>query len=188
MKKNIIILLIILVNMNLFAQIQVDENQDNLYQVNENYIKTYRIFPTVNIYYYIKLNTRTGQIWQIKIDQKKANQLELPFSNLPFVKKHEEVDNRFTLYPTQNSWNYMLLDQVNGRIWQVTWDINPDKNKIIPLNSSALSKKTTTIENIFQLYPTRDNRIFLLLDKVNGQLWQINWSSKTEKSEIISIQ
>lgn len=188
MKLYITISLILFLKMNLFAQIQVDNIQNNLYQVNENYIKTYRIFPTINISYFIKLNTRTGQMWQIKFDRRKTNQLEIPLSNLSLVENQEEQDNRFALYSTQDSWKFLLLDQVSGKIWQVDWGMKPDKNKISAVNNSYLVEKQTKIENRFQLYPTRDSRFFLLLNEINGKLWQINWSSKPEESEIIAIQ
>ena len=33
----------------------------------------------------------------------------------------DKVNGRFTLYPTQNYYNFILLDQINGRTWQVQW-------------------------------------------------------------------
>ena len=33
---------------------------------------------------------------------------------------------RFTLYPTQNWYNFLLLDQTDGRTWQVQWSTDPD--------------------------------------------------------------
>lgn len=172
--------------MNLFAQIQEDNNE-NLYQVNENQIKTYRILPTVNMSYFIKLNTRNGQMWHIKFDQRKTNQLETPLSNFSLVEKQNEVDNRFILYPSRDRRYFLLLDQINGKIWQVNWDERPEKNNILPINNSSLIEKENTMDNRFTLYLTRNSWNFILLDKINGNLWQINWSSKPGKSEIIPI-
>ena len=31
------------------------------------------------------------------------------------------VNGRFTLYPTENMYNFILLDQINGKAWQVQW-------------------------------------------------------------------
>ena len=188
MKRFTILAITILLNMNLFAQVQIEKNQNDLYLVNENYIRTYRIFPTTNMWYFIKLNTRTGQMWQIEFDQKETNQLEIPLNSLSLVEKQEEVDNRFILYPTQNSWNFLLLDQINGKIWQVNWNIKPEKNKIIPLNNSSLIEKQNIADNRFTLYPTQNMWNFLLLDKINGNIWQVRWSTKSEEGGIISIQ
>ena len=38
-----------------------------------------------------------------------------------------ERNGRFFLYPTQNMYNFILLDQVDGRTWQVQWSIDKDK-------------------------------------------------------------
>ena len=188
MKKHTVLAIIIMLNMNLFSQVQIEKNQHDLYQADENYIRTYRIFPTANMWYFIKLNTRTGQMWQIEFDQKKTKQLAIPLNNLSLVEEQNEVDNRFILYPTQNDWNYLLLDQINGKIWQVYWDMKPEKNKITPLNNSSLVAKQNIIDHRFTLYPTQNDWNFLLLDKINGNIWQVRWSTKSEEGEIISIQ
>lgn len=122
-------------------------------------------------------------MWQIKLNEKKTNQLEIPLSNLSLVEKQNEVDNRFKLFPTDYS-NFLLLDQINGKIWQVTWDIRLEKNKISPINDSVLIEKQNIIENRFTLYPTLDSRYFLLLDKINGSIWQLNWSTNLKKVKL----
>jgi len=188
MKKYIILAITILLNMSLLAQMKIEKNQNDLYQKNENFIKTYRIFPTVNMWYFIKLNTRNGQMWQIQFDQKETKQLDTPLNSLSLVKKEYEVDNRFILYPTKNNWNYLLLDQINGKIWQLNWDMKPEKNKISSLNSFSLIEKQNTTNNRFILYPTKNNWNYLLLDKISGKTWQVRWSTKPEEGEIISIQ
>ena len=43
------------------------------------------------------------------------------------------VNGRFELYPTQNSWNFILLDQIDGRTWQVQWSFDKDKRGIVPI-------------------------------------------------------
>ena len=43
----------------------------------------------------------------------------------------EEENGRFTLYPTQNIWTFILLDQIDGRILQVQWSIEQDKRFIL---------------------------------------------------------
>lgn len=179
MRKYTILAILFFLNMNLFAQVQIEENV--------NYIKTYSILPTIHWGYLIKLNTRNGQIWQIKLNHNKTNQFEIPLTNLPLVEKQNEVDNRFKLFPADNQ-NFLLLDQINGKIWQVTWHINLEKNKVSPINSSALIEKQNINENRFTLYPTIDSRYFLILDKINGKIWQLNWSAKPEKSEFVPIQ
>ena len=38
---------------------------------------------------------------------------------------------RFFLYPTENSFNFLLLDQEEGRVWQVQWNIDADKRAVV---------------------------------------------------------
>jgi len=188
MKKYIITVVILLLTVGSFAQNKTEKYENGLNQQNENYIRTYRVFPTANMWYFIKLNTRTGQMWQIEFDQKKTNQLDTPLNSSLLVEKQREVDNRFILYPTQNNWNYLLLDKINGKIWQVNWDQKPEKNEILLLNNSSLIEKQNVIDNRFTLYPTRNVWNYLLLDKISGKLWQVRWSTKPEEGEIISVQ
>ena len=188
MKKYITIAIILLISISSFAQIQIEKNQNGLNQRNENCIRTYRLFPTVNEFYFIKLNTRTGQMWQIEFDVKETNQLDIPLNSLSLVEKQNEVDNRFTLYPTVNPWNFLLLDQINGKIWQAQWNMKPNKSDILTLNSLPLIEKQKEVDNRFALYPTVNPWNFLLLDKINGKIWQVRWSMKSEKREIIPIQ
>lgn len=187
MRKYTILAVLIFFSINLFAQNQIEKNKNYLYQENENYIKKYSILPTKHWSYLIKLNTRTGQIWQIKLNHKNTDQFEIPLTNLPLVEKQNEVDNRFKLFPADNQ-NFLLLDQINGKIWQVTWHINIEKNKISVINNTSLIEKQNISENRFTLNPTIDSRYFLILDKINGKLWQLNWSAKREKSEFSPIR
>lgn len=39
----------------------------------------------------------------------------------------EEVNGEFTLHPTKNMYNFMLLNQINGRTFQVQWNNNKEK-------------------------------------------------------------
>jgi len=94
---------------------------------------TYQLFPTQNIWNFIKLDTRNGEMWQVQwsteSDKRFINNLNL----IPLVAKEDEEEGRFTLYPTQNINTFLLIDQIDGRVWQVQWSIDPDKKLIIPI-------------------------------------------------------
>jgi hypothetical protein len=134
MKKSVIPLIVVLITMTSFAQIQVNKNDgtsnDN---TQNNQAAIYRLFPTQNMWTFIKLNTRNGQMWQVQYDVNGNNRLESNLSLLPLVTKEEETNGRFTLYPTQNIYTFILLDQLNGRVWQVQWSTEADKRLIIPI-------------------------------------------------------
>jgi len=91
---------------------------------------TYRLFSTRNMYTFIKLNTKNGQMWQVQWDTK-GNQLETPLSLITLVTKEEEKNGRFFLYPTTNIYNFILLDQLDGRAWQVQWNIEEKDRMVI---------------------------------------------------------
>ena len=91
---------------------------------------TYRLFSTRNMYAFIKLNTKNGQMWQVQWDTK-SNQLETPLSLITLVTKEEEKNGRFFLYPTTNIYNFILLDQIDGRVWQVQWNIEEKDRMVI---------------------------------------------------------
>jgi hypothetical protein len=72
---------------------------------------------------FFKLNTRNGQMWQVQCDLKGNNCFETNLNSIPLVAKEEEAKERFTLYSTQNIYNFILLDQLDGKIWQVQWPL-----------------------------------------------------------------
>ena len=39
----------------------------------------------------------------------------------PLVSSKEESNGRFYIYPTANFFNYLLVDQIDGRVWQLLW-------------------------------------------------------------------
>ena len=91
---------------------------------------TYRLFSTKNIYTFIKLNTRNGQMWQVQWSTK-DNQFQTILSDISRVDKDEEKNGRFFLYPTTNIYNFILLDQIDGRAWQVQWSTEAKERMVI---------------------------------------------------------
>jgi hypothetical protein len=43
------------------------------------------------------------------------------------------MNDRFTLYSTQNMYTFILLDQVDGKTWQVQWSTEAKNRFIIPI-------------------------------------------------------
>jgi hypothetical protein len=83
---------------------------------------TYRLFSTRNMYTFIKLDTRNGKMWQVQWSNKgEEYRSESTLSDISQVNKDEEKNGRFFLYPTTNIYTFILLDQIDGRTWQVQW-------------------------------------------------------------------
>jgi len=93
----------------------------------------YRLFPTQNMWTFIKLNTRNGQMWQVQFDVEGDNRLETFLNIASLVSKEKEVNGRFMLYSTQNIYTFILLDQLDGKMWQVQWSIEFKERLIIPI-------------------------------------------------------
>lgn len=122
MKKIKILLILALTTTNLVAQAQLKKDSPNNTAENkQEYISSaYQLFPTQNMYTFIKLDTRNGKMWQVQWGTESKYRFESILSDISFVYK-EEKNGRFTLYPTTNIYNFILLDQLEGRTWQVQW-------------------------------------------------------------------
>lgn len=91
----------------------------------------YRLFSTTNMYNFIKLNTRNGKMTQVQWGTESNYRFETFLSDTPLVSEEEEKNGRFFLYPTTNSYNFILLDQINGKAWQVQWSFERDDRMVI---------------------------------------------------------
>lgn len=95
----------------------------------------YRLFPTSNMWNFLKLDTRTGRIWMVQYSTKgDASRFETILSIRELASKSDENIGRFTLVPTSNMWNFILLDQKTGATYQVQWSTNYEERGIWPIN------------------------------------------------------
>lgn len=131
MKKPILILIIVLIAS--FAHAQGTNDVPALTNPNnENVI--YRLFPTTNIYNLIKLDTRNGKMWKVQWNADFDKRFTSDINTIPFVAKEDEKNGRFILQATLNIFTFILLDQIDGRTWQVQWSNDPEKRGVIPIN------------------------------------------------------
>jgi hypothetical protein len=128
--KKLIFFVFILIASTLFGQTTPQAPNQNISTDNN---VTFRLFSTRNMYTFIKLNTRNGQMWQVQWDTK-SNQFETPLSLKSFVSNEEETNGRFFLYPTTNIYNFILLDQTDGRVWQVQWSTEAKERMVLQIN------------------------------------------------------
>ncbi|NOS91197.1 MAG: hypothetical protein HOP30_04705 [Cyclobacteriaceae bacterium] len=90
----------------------------------------FRLFSTSNMYNFIKLNTRNGKMWQVQWGIEDKYRFQTKLSDISLVNIDEEKNGRFFLYPTTNTYNFILLDQIDGRAWQVQWSLE-EKNRMV---------------------------------------------------------
>lgn len=88
----------------------------------------YQLFKTQNRWIFLKLDTMTGQLWMVQYSlENNAGEFALDTSKRISEYFDEPICGRFTLYSTDNMYNFILLDQIDGRCWQVQWHTEPDK-------------------------------------------------------------
>lgn len=93
--------------------------------------KHYNLYKTDNMYTFLKLDTRTGQIWQVHWSTEKDGRAVLPLSTEKL--SSDSKDGRFALFPTTNMYNFILLDTTDGRTWQVQWSFKEEQRMIVPI-------------------------------------------------------
>jgi hypothetical protein len=49
------------------------------------------------------------------------------------ISLEDEENDRFALYPTQNIYNFILMDQFSGKVWQVQWATELNNRGIISI-------------------------------------------------------
>ncbi|RYZ27608.1 MAG: hypothetical protein EOO10_12195 [Chitinophagaceae bacterium] len=130
MKRVVFFSIICLASITSFAQSGSDVPIQN---ISTDSGVVYRLFATRNMYTFIKLNTRNGQMWQVQWGTEIKYRFETTLSSIPRVSEDQEKNGRFFLYPTTNIYNFVLLDQITGRAWQVQWGKEDDRI-VLPLN------------------------------------------------------
>ena len=103
-------------------------------------IERYKLYPTDNMYNFINLDTATGIMtlvqWSLESDSRFVYKLsyEILLPDGWVESTDEEMKyGRFKLYPTSNTYNFLLLDTENGRTWQVQWGFEKDERFVIEI-------------------------------------------------------
>lgn len=128
MKTFFLTLALALSTMLTFAQ---STSEAPIQNISSDSAVVYRLFSTRNMYTFIKLDTRNGQMWQVQWSTKGNDyRFETTLSEISQVNKEDEKNGRFFLYPTTNIYNFILLDQMDGRAWQVQWG-NKEEDRMV---------------------------------------------------------
>ena len=127
MKRIVFSIIIGLASVMGFAQ---STSEPPIQNISTDSTVVYRLFSTRNMYTFIKLNTRNGQMWQVQWGTESKYQYENILSDIYRVTKDEERNGRFFLYPTTNIYNFILLDQIDGRVWQVQWSTKANERLV----------------------------------------------------------
>jgi len=135
-KKIVLISFLILTVIQSYGQIEQDsistiqeiEKQiEKEAEIQQLEVPIYKLFPTENYWTFLKLDTRNGKIWQVHFTISDGYEGEIVLNSSSLIWDDKDINGRFNLYPTNNMYNFILLDQLDGRTYQVQW--NSDRNK-----------------------------------------------------------
>lgn len=90
------------------------------------------LYPTVNMYTFLKLDTRNGKIWQVQYSMD-DNEFEVSLNEYELAS--DGKPGRFALYPTTNNWTFLLLDTMSGTVWHVQWSQEASKRGLYQIRS-----------------------------------------------------
>lgn len=126
--KKIVLLFILAVS--LVTNAQSDSNNKVYFSPDTNV--TYRLFKTQNMHIFIKLNTSNGTMKLVQYSASNTrDMLQADLSDIELATGAEAKNGRFYLYPTDNYYTFLLLDQIDGRVWQVQWSTDPENRGIL---------------------------------------------------------
>lgn len=139
----------------------------------------YNLNETQNMWTFILLDSFTGKTWQVQFSTKGTDYMFYTPINrysLSYPSSNDNWKNRFQLFPTQNIWNFILLDSYTGRLWQVQFSSQDlDALMCIPINETELASASRPI---FTISPLTSMYQYYLINESNGSMWKFQWSTK----------
>jgi hypothetical protein len=131
--------------------------------------QTYKFYQTQNIHNQLRLNTKTGEVYQIQND---GQAFLVHSATTPL----NETPNKYALYETRNMWTFILLDKFSGKLWQCQYSVRGNNYRSSwVINSYALS---STESNKFTIQPLTSMYQYYLINDETGDMWKFQWSTK----------
>ena len=120
MKRLFFLVMLALMTANIAAQEQIQFNAVNH---ETNSAIRYKIYPTFNMWTYLKLDTQTGRVTMLIFSTKDRSEEGEVYIGIPMevYAGNEAVNGRYELYPTTNMWTFLMIDQINGNTYHIQW-------------------------------------------------------------------
>lgn len=99
-------------------------------------VPRYKIYKTENTYNLLKLDTRLGKVWMVQYGMKgTAEPMTIQIDEAVLWGNFEQFgyNGRFELYPTNNVYNFIMLDTKYGDTYQVQWYVNDENKRFVRL-------------------------------------------------------
>lgn len=148
MKKIILLTVVLLISSFCLAQTKQNsasrktelERIDSLIQDNNSWLEQieldlslkqrYKLYQTKNIYTFLQLDTKTGMIDQFQWSLDSDNEGSVVINDVDLRIGLGYGSGTFELYPTENMYQFILLDKTTGRKWHVQWGMESSKRWI----------------------------------------------------------
>ena len=138
MKRLFIILSVVYTSFVCFAQTDsleiVKNTNDSLIEITNEWLEhieidlslkqRYKLYPTENMYTFLLLDTKTGMIDKLQWHLDKKKEIKVSINNEDLTYGYGYGSGSFELYPTQNMYQFVLLDKTTGRTWHVQWGMD----------------------------------------------------------------
>lgn len=85
------------------------------------------MYSTQNINILLKLDTKRGRIWMVQYRMKDQSAMEVSIDNFAAVSETAGWNGRFEMYPTNNMYNFLMIDTETGQVYQVQWSTEYSK-------------------------------------------------------------
>lgn len=97
---------------------------------------------------------------------------------------------RYKLYPTSNRYNFLNLDTRTGSITIVQYDVQGDNEfeYFLDMPHDVNIPDSLQVNGRYELYPTRNNYTFILLDQLEGTTYHVQWSIERNQRFISKIK
>lgn len=123
--------------------------------------QTFKFYQTQNVHNQLRLNVKSGEVYQIQDDGQKFLVHEGDTESV-------KIDERYELHKTKNMWTYILLDKCNGKLWQCQYSVDGINNIFsIPINEKPLSE---TLTKKFSIQPLVSMYQYYLIDEEMGSM------------------
>ena len=116
------------------AQEQIQFNAVN-HEINTSL--RYKLYPTFNMWTYLKLDTQTGRVTMLQFSTNSRTEEGEIYIGIPMETYvgNEAKNGRYELYPTTNMWTFLMIDQMNGNTYHIQWSNNDLKyNQLYRIN------------------------------------------------------